>query len=481
MSNQKKPFDHPSTSDLNSPNIYKETADLTEKKDAYQASQKKLEPKTYREENLILYGFVKIYKTAFPFISIGLIIVLAYMLTQSPETVEQFGWIGSGLNVIMLVVVLSVFGLVEIVKTHNLSKYFQSLALKWDISKKTRHLAIVASLVSIISSAIGGYILTYQTVDKTDYLNGQYMTDESIVHTDFEENSFIVNQDYNSLIEAKRETKNAYQPPKKYRSLRAKIDNEIEALIKERDQKITDLEEKKNNGISSLKSKLANDLNQSTGKATNLGIILFVIVVILEGANTFSHYFYWQFHVKSVNEGVMFGGIEKPIQRSALEIQFQHFQQHFKRLGGGNGDFFLPSPTQEDERKIGFQQGHHQKRAQDPKFMEEYNRRIAALEKQMKADNKGQITQEDLDKIAEDLRKEIASILGSVRVEKDTEYMYRYFNEEDAAKSREKRKSKAQKAKEEAIRLRGEGMTNAQIAEQLGRHITTIERYFSKG
>ena len=99
----------------------------------------------------------------------------------------------------------------------------------------------------------------------------------------------------------------------------------------------------------------------------------------------------------------------------------------------------------------------------------------------MKADNKGQITQEDLDKIAEDLRKEIASILGSVRVEKDTEYMYRYFNEEDAAKSREKRKSKAQKAKEEAIRLRGEGMTNAQIAEQLGRHITTIERYFSKG
>ena len=69
MSNQKKPFDHPSTSDLNSPNIYKETADLTEKKDAYQASQKKLEPKTYREENLILYGFVKIYKTAFPFIS----------------------------------------------------------------------------------------------------------------------------------------------------------------------------------------------------------------------------------------------------------------------------------------------------------------------------------------------------------------------------------------------------------------------------
>lgn len=448
-----KPFDHPSTNELNNSNIYKDTADLTAKKDGYKDSQRRLEPKTYREENHTLYWFTSIYKLIFPIVSLSLIVILAYMLTQSEETVEKFGSIGIGLNWTMLVVVSSVFALVEIVKTRNLSKFFQSLALRWEIAKKTRYLAILASLVSILSSAIGGYLLTFQTIDKTDEIEGVFATNENQIFTNFEKSEISIKSEYEDLIKAKRETKDSYQPPKKYRSLRAKIDKEIEGLVADRDRKLAALEQKKEASLGELEAVLITDLTSSSTKATNLGLILFIIVVLLEGANTFSHYFYWQFHVKSVNEGVMFGGIEKPLKRSALEIQFAHFQQNFQRLGGYSNPT-LPAPTQEDDHQIGFKQGY--KGPNPPK-------------------NPAPETGIDTNQI----KAIVIDILGSMSGDDRTKYLYKYFDKDDAKASRKKKENKADLARKEAKKLKQSGLTVAQIATEIGKSKRQVTRYLN--
>lgn len=74
----------------------------------------------------------------------------------------------------------------------------------------------------------------------------------------------------------------------------------------------------------------------------------------------------------------------------------------------------------------------------------------------------------------------IIDILGSMSGDDKTKYLYRFFDENDAKASRQKRSTKASAAKDEAIKLKEEGLTVGEIAAKLGKSDRQIRRYLNE-
>lgn len=104
------------------------------------------------------------------------------------------------------------------------------------------------------------------------------------------------------------------------------------------------------------------------------------------------------------------------------------------------------------ENNLGFEQGHHklQKSGVDPQM---------------------------LDKL---VRDKIYVILGSMSGPKDKEYLYRYFNADDAEASRKRKKKKADSVAEKARQLKMSGVGVAEIAEKVGRSERQVRRYLNE-
>lgn len=363
----KMPFFNRSTRDYLGPDIYDETQQLTDARDQYESFQEDLRPKTYREKYAIIFRITTTFKAIFPFLSaatlLGLVIFLSFDIEAFlTNTIDFKGWI---IGIISLLGCLFLVGLNETIKTRSLSEIFYQLVRKVQISWKVISRALTTTMISIIGSAIGLFLITYQITDQSGELKQSANQQKTTAQNAWRNDSLRIVSGYEPIIAQKRETINSFHPTK-FRTKRNQLNDEIIQLTNKMESELRAAKDDRLNTLNQAESQLANGLIENDNKASERGWIAFGLIVFLELLNIYCHFFSWEYKARCTKEGIDFGALETSSAKTAYEIQLQRLGAFLQSSGQ---TFVIPQiQTQKMEpKKIGFEQGHKESPKDDSK------------------------------------------------------------------------------------------------------------------
>ena len=303
---------------------YTESSEQILTGDTLEAFERKLSPKSFRKRMKGVYDFTKVVKAVYPFISgitlVALGMLIAFDIQKAiHEGLSLTEWV---MSILSFIVALAAIGLVEYLKSTNLSSWAKANYRRDTIPTGTKAVAIMCTSISLLGSGAGIAMATYAINDRSHQIRNAVSFDKSTALSTFSADSLQAIQFYSPLIDAKRETKSKYNSTK-YRTLRNGIDNEIIALTTQMNESIADARKRRDNTIASSKSEGTLALNQNQSKGKNLAIIMFVLIGFGEAIYIVSHFYIWRYRVKSLIEARRFtpGQPTRTKQRDALSAR----------------------------------------------------------------------------------------------------------------------------------------------------------------
>ena len=360
----KIPFFNRSSREYLGSDIYNDSQQLTDRKDDYEGFQEDLKPETYRDKKRLQFIFTSFYRLIFPYLSgITLLFLVVFLSFNIDQVIREGLTLKSGIiGGISLLMCVALVGLNELVKTRSLSDYFKDVAKRIRPDSRLLTQAVITSCISIIGSGAGLYLLVYQINDNSHQIEQGASQSEATALTSWQADSIRITALYLPSIQQKRESISRYNP-KKYRTLRDKLNNEAIALSNKMQSELSVAKAERQNRQSEISAKRLSELQQNEDTAGGNAWIACIFILLGEMLNIISHRFCWIYKARSAREGIEFGAIEASEEKTAYEIQLQRLGA-FLHGQNVNQVQVLPGPGQAGTAqkqpgqpgKIGFQQ-----------------------------------------------------------------------------------------------------------------------------
>lgn len=352
-----------SSQEYHAPDVYAESQALTDRKDDYQRAQDENRPETYRDKYRPVFLLVKFYRTAFPYLSAATLAGLAFFLTlgfdvftNPPEAkVLALGLVGMfGFTLLIAIN--------EAVKSRTLKAWFKALALKRKPEPGTPVLAISTTALSIVGSALGVALITYQFSNKAPEIQSQAQANQRAARLAFSADSARIVGSYQPLIESKRQAIEQYDPGR-YRTLRDRLNNEAIRLTEKMNDELSAARQRVDGQQSQITAGMESALLENQTSSQERSWFAFGVLVALELLNLFSHRYERGYLARVEREGIEFGALEASAERTAYEIQMSRLGAYLTQVSQANGlqlpglapPANMPRPGSQHERpKVGF-------------------------------------------------------------------------------------------------------------------------------
>lgn len=360
------PHFHRSSAEYHTPDIYSEAQSLTERKDDYEQAQAANAPETYRDKYRVVFNLVRFYGAIFPFLSALTLGALAFFLTLGFEVFSEPQKPGT-----LTLGIVGMFGFVlliiinEAVKSRSLKAFFKAQALKREAGTGTATLAAITTVLSIIGSALGVLLLTLQLTDKAPQIEREAAQRSHAANRAFSTDSARIVQNYQPLIESKRQAIQAYDP-RKYRTLRDRLNNEAIALTEKMRNELAAAQDRADNQAQSIAATRDQQLIDNSSSSHEKSWFAFAVLVALELLNLFAHRFTWVYLARIEREGIEFGALEPSQGKTMYEIEVARFGQWANQMATSYGlqkpgpspaANLTPDNSEPDREQIGFKQG----------------------------------------------------------------------------------------------------------------------------
>ncbi|MEM7654530.1 MAG: hypothetical protein AAF399_00245 [Bacteroidota bacterium] len=361
-----------SSREYHAPDVYAESQNLTDRKDDYQDAQEANRPETYRDKYRSVFRLVSFYRFIFPVLSGLTLGLLAFLLTLGFEALEggktgkdlALGILGFG----GLVVVIWIN---ETVKSRTLKAFFKAKALSREVESGTKLLALLTTVLSVVGSAAGIALLTYELTDQSESIQANHSSQMNLISSTFSTDSVNVAGEYNQLIVDARRTikdnngkvkalmkeKMRYQgemvTPWKNRTIaerlekqNAKLADQIAIWQSDKVKALTAARSRSEEGRADVAISLQGSLATNEETASNDSWIAFIALVLLELVNLFSHFFACMYLARVEKEGIEFGALEPSAEQTVHEIQLSRLSSYMAMIGQQGGYQIGPdSPT----------------------------------------------------------------------------------------------------------------------------------------
>lgn len=352
-----------SSHDYHAPDVYSESQALTDRKDDYQSAQDENRPETYRDKYRMVFLLVKFYRTVFPYLSAATLAGLAFFLTLgfdvfiNPPEAKVLA-----LGVVGMVGFALLIAINEAVKSRTLKAWFKALALRRKPEPGTPVLAISTTVLSIIGSAVGVFLVTYQFSNKAPEIQNQAEASQRAARLSFSADSARIVGSYQPLIESKRQAIEQYDPGR-FRTLRDKLNNEAIRLTEKMNEELAETRQRVDSQQTQITAGMETDLVDNQSSSQEKSWFAFGVLVALELLNLFAHRYERGYLAKVEKEGIEFGALEASAEKTAYEIQLSRLSTYIQQVGQANGLHVpglptpagIPRPSSQDERpKVGF-------------------------------------------------------------------------------------------------------------------------------
>ena len=318
------PFFNRSTREYLGTDIYEDSQTLSDRKDDYEGFQEDLAPVTYRDRKRMQFLFSNAFKQLFPYLSgITLLFLVVFLSFNINRILEEGITLTDGIiGVISLIMCIGLVSLNEIVKTRSLSDFFKAKVKKEKAGSSLLYQAVGTSLLSIVGSGLGLYLLVYQINDKSAHLKLGAQNSQLATKSTWTGDSLRIVQNYQSSIDQKRESINRYDP-KKYRTLRDRLNNEAIALSEKMQDELSKARTNRERQNLQTQSQLSTALMKNDELAGGNAWIAVFFIVLAEILNILCHRFCWMYKARATREGIEFGALEASSDKTAYEIQLQ--------------------------------------------------------------------------------------------------------------------------------------------------------------
>lgn len=351
-----------SSQEYHTPDVYSESQALTSRKDDYEQAQEQNRPETYRDKYRPVYLLVKFYRTAFPYLSAATLAGLAFFLTLGFEVFSDPPPANAlALGVVGMAGFALLIAINEAVKSRTLKAWFKAIALKRKPEPGTPPLAIGTTVLSIVGSAVGVALITYQFTNKAPEIEANAATKRQAANAAFSADSARIVSSYQPLIQSKRQAIEQYDPGR-YRTLRDRLNNEAIRLTEKMNDELQAARQRTDGQQSQIATSTQAALlsNQSTTQERSW--FAFAVLVALELLNLFAHRYERGYLAKVEKEGIEFGALESSTEQTAYEIQLARLKTYLHQSAQANGlqlPGFAPGPMptpspSTDRPKVGF-------------------------------------------------------------------------------------------------------------------------------
>ncbi len=379
------PHSHRSSKEYHTPDIYSDAQNLTARKDDYEHAQEANAPETYRDKYRTVYRLVKFYRVAFPYLSAITLGALAFFLTlgfdvftDPPEEASALAIGIIGFAGFVLLIAIN-----EAVKSRSLKAWFKALALKRKPEPGTPTLASITTMISIVGSAVGVFLITWQIANKAPEIEAQADQGKRSARLAFSADSARIMDSYQPLIQSKRDAIERYDP-NRYRTLRDRLNNEAIELTEKMNGELAAARERADGKETEISSSMASDLAANDQQGTERSWFAFAVLVALELMNLFCNRFEAVYLANVEKEGIEFGAIQSSQEKTMYEIQVARFSQWANQVAQQYGLPGQAAPATQAQAKvpIGFQ-----RTAQpqvNPQGQPPFDSRLMAIEDQIK-------------------------------------------------------------------------------------------------
>lgn len=319
----------------------------------YEKSVEALSPTTYQVANKQNFLFAKWYASLYHFVSAGLglatVVMLAFIFSGAGAGAKYPTWLlyaMFGLTFIILCALL--FG-IEIFKSSLAKGIFKNLV----ISAKVKFLAVfglvLVMLFSILVSAIGGAVLSYEMNDKSTEISEIYSVQSDSLRKLHDESL----ADANSSIQAYKANLNKGNYWAKY-ATREKLDKAIETR--------NNLLATAKSDITSVQTAKEKDINLNSSEGKNYAVISAVVVLVLELLSILAYWFQYVYHANCEREAINFEVLSSTVAVHQTEdkskSELSEIKDLLQNLLSGNNNLQLASNTvNPSSQRVGFSFG----------------------------------------------------------------------------------------------------------------------------
>jgi len=192
------PFFNRSTREYLGADIYEESQTLSDRKDDYEGFQEDLAPLTYRDRKRIQYRFTNAFKQIFPYLSgITLLFLVVFLSFNINRILEEGITLADGvIGAISLIMCIGLVTINEVVKTRSLSDFFKAKVKKEKPGSSLLYQAVGTSILSIVGSGLGLYLLVYQINDNSTKLKQGARSNQIATRSTWTNDSLRIVQNY---------------------------------------------------------------------------------------------------------------------------------------------------------------------------------------------------------------------------------------------------------------------------------------------
>ncbi len=342
-------------SQIHKPNVYSQSLEETKSKGSYEKSVEALAPTTYQQSNKLNFQFAKWYANLYHVVSAGLglatVAMLAFIFSGAGAVVD-----GSSLPIAVIytiavftLVILSMvlFG-IEIFKGSLAVSVFKNL-VTGDKVKITAVIGLVlVVLFSILVSAVGGAILSYEMNDKSTQISTSYNVQSDSLRKQHDDNL----QDINSSIDSYKKNLNKGDYWAKY-ATREKLDKAIE--------KKNNLLTATKNDITSVQTAKEKEISLNSSEGKNYALISALVVLFLEILAILAYWFQYVYHANCEREAVNFAVLTPIVEvvnnTNMPNSELSQIKDLLQNLLTGGGGLQLAGNTVQSNNKVGFSFG----------------------------------------------------------------------------------------------------------------------------
>ncbi len=259
-----------------------------------------LEATPYRDKYRQKYTFARVFSQVFPFLSGTTLSLLAFYLIfgsfwgLAEMSAGTIAW-----NVICVLAALVGIYVVELHKANGLRDYHKNKQTGRRVPGSLIPQVILTSLISILGSGFGSYMLTYDLSDKTYTLSQQSVQDLQGVDGSLANKISQIEQLYLPIIEEKQLAINSFQAGR-FRTKRNQLNNELLEITNKMNGEIAAARQAAGEQRTEINTGTQSAIMATQGAANRNGWLGFVFIIVLELVNVWANYFVWKYRANVV-------------------------------------------------------------------------------------------------------------------------------------------------------------------------------------
>lgn len=344
-----------SPSQIHKPNIYAQSLAETKSKGDYERSAAALSPTTYQQANKLNFQFASWYAILYHLVSalLGLatVIMLAFIFSGAGAGAKYPNWLLYGMFGLTFIILCALLFGIEVFKSSLAKGIFKNLVIGAKVRVPNLIALLVVMLFSILVSAIGGAILSYEMNDKSVAITQTYSVKSDSIRKLHDENLEAVNES----IKAYKANLNKGDYWAKY-ATREKLDKAID--------KRTNILGSAKNEITWVQAAKEKEVSLNSNEGKNYAMISAITVFVLELLSILAYWFQYVYHANCEREAINFAVLSptQPVTPTDI-INVNHSQgmmpdqealrKLLQEVINGNQNNLAASPVQ-PSKKIGF-------------------------------------------------------------------------------------------------------------------------------